>query len=149
MYVSMLKSKIVEDAIIQRFNLMNQYHRKYLSDARKSLERRTSVEGGLKDGLIHISFEDRSPQRAAEIATAYVDQLRDLSQHLAISDASHRRQLLPSLIYLPRLELLNPVSTLIKSMVACAVIWLFAICHRWADDTIRWRYARHLVGGEA
>ena len=93
MYISMLKSKVVEDPIIQRFGLMQEYHRKYLSDARKSLERRTTIEGGLKDGLIHISFEDRDKQRAADIATAYVEQLRDLSQHLAITDAAHRRLL--------------------------------------------------------
>jgi uncharacterized protein involved in exopolysaccharide biosynthesis len=93
MYVAMLKSNVVEDAIVRKFNLMQQYHRRYLSDARKSLERRTLLEGGLKDGMIHISFEDENPQRAAQIATAYVDQLRGLSQHLAISDASQRRQL--------------------------------------------------------
>ena len=93
MYISMLKSKVVEDPIIQRFGLMQEYHRKYISDARKSLERRTTIEGGLKDGLIHISFEDRDKQRAADIATAYVDQLRNLSQKLAITDASHRRLL--------------------------------------------------------
>ena len=93
MYVAMLKSRVVEDAIIQRFNLMNEYHMKYLSDARKTLEHWTLVEAGAKDGLIHLSFQDPSQQRAADIATAYVEQLRDLSQHLAISDASHRRQL--------------------------------------------------------
>src|ERR1039458_3533060 len=67
MYISMLKSKVVEDPIIQRFGLMQEYHRKYISDARKSLERRTTIEGGLKDGLIHISFEDRDKLRAAAV----------------------------------------------------------------------------------
>jgi tyrosine-protein kinase Etk/Wzc len=91
MYVAMLKSHIVEDALIQRFDLMKEYHRSYLSDTRKVFERRASIEGGLKDGLIHISFEDKNKQRAAEIANAYVDQFRSLSQHLAITEASRRR----------------------------------------------------------
>jgi uncharacterized protein involved in exopolysaccharide biosynthesis len=91
MYVSMFKSRIVEDAIIRHYNLQEEYHKKYLSDARKRFEKRASVEGGQKDGLIHISFEDHDPKRAAEIANGYVDQFRTLSQHLAISEASQRR----------------------------------------------------------
>ena len=91
MYVSMLKSRIVEDALIKRFDLMTEYQRRYLSETRKVFEKRATVEGGLKDSLIHISFEDSSPKRAAEIANAYVDQFRVLSQHLAITEAAQRQ----------------------------------------------------------
>lgn len=91
MYVTMFKSQTVEDALIQRFNLQAEYHEKLLSDARKVFEKRASVDGSQKDGLIHIAFQDHDPRRAAEIATAYVDQFRNLSQHLAISEASQRR----------------------------------------------------------
>jgi tyrosine-protein kinase Etk/Wzc len=91
MYVSMFKSRIVEDALIRRFNLQAEYHKNYLSDARKVFEKRASVEGGQNDGLIHIAFEDHDPGRAAQIANGYVDQFRTLSQHLAITEASQRR----------------------------------------------------------
>jgi len=91
MYVSMLKSQGVEDRLIRRFDLMKEYHRRYLSDARKALERRSEIEGGLKDGLIRISVEDHDRQRAREIANGYVDELRELSQHLAVTEASRRR----------------------------------------------------------
>lgn len=91
MYVSMFKSRIVEDALIRRYGLQDEYHKPRLSDARKKFESRASVEGGQKDGLIHITFEDHDPKRAAEIANGYVDQFRTLSQHLAISEASQRR----------------------------------------------------------
>ena len=50
-----------------------------------------SVDGSGKDGMINISVEDRDPRRAAELANGYVDQFRDLSQHLAITEASQRR----------------------------------------------------------
>jgi uncharacterized protein involved in exopolysaccharide biosynthesis len=91
MYVSMFKSRVVEDELIRRYNLQQEYDKKYFSDARKMFEKRASVEGGQKDGLIHISFEDHDARRAAEIANGYVDQFRMLSQHLAISEASQRR----------------------------------------------------------
>lgn len=91
MYVSMFRSRAVEDALIRRFNLEQEYGKKRLSDTRKYFEKRASVEGGQKDGLIHIAFEDHDPKRAAAIANGYVDEFRTLSQHLAISEAAQRR----------------------------------------------------------
>jgi uncharacterized protein involved in exopolysaccharide biosynthesis len=90
-FVGMLKSRTVEDAMVQHFGLMQEYHARYLSDARKRFEGRATVDGSGKDGLIHISVEDRDPQRAADLANGYVDQFRSQSQHLAITEASQRR----------------------------------------------------------
>jgi uncharacterized protein involved in exopolysaccharide biosynthesis len=90
-FVGMLKSRTVEDAMVQKFGLMQEYHKRYLSDARKKFENRATVDGSGKDGLIHISVEDPDPRRAAELANGYVDQFRNLSQHLAITEASQRR----------------------------------------------------------
>ena len=86
-----VQSRTVEDAMVQRFGLMQEYHAHYLSDARKVFENHTTVDGNGKDGLIHISVEDHNASRAAELANGYVDQFRDLSQHLAITEASQRR----------------------------------------------------------
>lgn len=90
MYVGMLKSRTVEDAIIQHFELMHEYHQRYLSDARKKFEQYTTIDGNGKDGLIHISVEDHDPRRAADLANGYVDQFRDLSANLAITEAGQR-----------------------------------------------------------
>jgi uncharacterized protein involved in exopolysaccharide biosynthesis len=49
------------------------------------------VSGNGKDGLIHISVWDHDPRRAADLANGYIDQFRNLSQHLAITEASQRR----------------------------------------------------------
>jgi uncharacterized protein involved in exopolysaccharide biosynthesis len=91
MYVAMFKSRTVEDAMVQRFGLMTEYRKKYMSTARKALEDHVTIEAGTKDNLIHISVDDRDPKRAAEMANAYVDEYRRLSQHLAISEAGQRR----------------------------------------------------------
>jgi uncharacterized protein involved in exopolysaccharide biosynthesis len=90
-YVAMLQSRTVEDAMVRHFGLMQEYHAKLLSDARKDFENHSTVDGSGKDGLIHISVEDHDARRASELANGYVDQFRDLSQHLAISEASQRR----------------------------------------------------------
>ncbi len=90
-YVAMLQSRTVEDAMVKKYGLMQEYHAHYLSDARKAFENHATVDGNGKDGLIHISVEDHNANRAAELANGYVDQFQDLSQHLAITEAAQRR----------------------------------------------------------
>jgi uncharacterized protein involved in exopolysaccharide biosynthesis len=90
-YVAMFKSRTVEDGMVRRFGLMQEYHKRYLSDASKDFEDHATVDGSGKDGLIHISVEDHDANRAFQLANGYVDQFRDLSQHLAITEASQRR----------------------------------------------------------
>jgi uncharacterized protein involved in exopolysaccharide biosynthesis len=90
-FVAMLQSRTVENAMVKHFGLMQEYHNRYVSDAQKDFEKHTIVDGSGKDGLIHISVEDHDANRAAELANGYVDQFRDLSQHLAITEASQRR----------------------------------------------------------
>ena len=91
MYLAFLTSRTVEDAMINRFDLMKEYHEKRISDARKELERRTTAAAGTKDGLIRLSIEDRDPKRAAELANGYVEEFRKLSASLAITEAARRR----------------------------------------------------------
>jgi tyrosine-protein kinase Etk/Wzc len=91
MYVSLLTSRSVEDAVVQKFGLMAEYHEKRMSDARKDFERYASVVAGNKDGLIRITIEDSDPKRAADLANGYVEAFRDLSASLAMTEAARRR----------------------------------------------------------
>ncbi len=91
MYVSLFRSRGVEDAVIQRFRLQARYRKKTMFDTRKAFENRSTVLLGAKDGLIRISVEDRDPKLAAAIANGYVEEFRKLSANLAISEASQRR----------------------------------------------------------
>jgi uncharacterized protein involved in exopolysaccharide biosynthesis len=91
MYIAMLKSRTVEEAMVQHFGLMQEYKQKYVSDACKVFEHHATIDGSGKDGLLHIAIEDGDPNRAAQLANGYVDQFRNLSEHLAITEASQRR----------------------------------------------------------
>jgi len=90
-YVALIKSRTVFDAMIQRFNLKELYDVRYLDDARRALEKRTVVTAGIKDGLISIAVDDHEPERAAKMANAFVEELRNLSKNLAITEAGQRR----------------------------------------------------------
>lgn len=90
LYVGILKSRTIADTLIAKFNMEQVYGDEYLSNARKHLARNTTVEAG-KDSLIHVRVDDASPQRAADIANAYVDQLFKQNAQLALTEASQRR----------------------------------------------------------
>src|SRR6266851_4249119 len=89
--VAMLKSRTVEDAMIDRFNLIARYREKRKSDARKAFEKVVDIEDGIKDGLIRISVTDKDPSRAAEMANAYVEEYKKFSATIAVTEASQRR----------------------------------------------------------
>ncbi|MDE3187029.1 MAG: chain length determinant family protein [Acidobacteriota bacterium] len=89
--VALLKCRSVEDAMAAQFHLQALYHRKYLSAARKRWEQVTSIDNGLKDGLIRISVTDRDPRQAAALANGWVEEYRRFSATLAITEASRRR----------------------------------------------------------
>lgn len=89
--VALLRSRTVEDAMVDRFHLMDLYHRKLRSAAIKELENKVDIEDGSKDGLIRISVTDSSPQRAADMANGYVDEFRKFTATLAVTEASQRR----------------------------------------------------------
>ena len=89
--VAMLKSRTMEDAMIDRFNLTALYREKRKSDARKAFEKVVDIEDGIKDGLIRISVTDKDPRRAAEMANAYVEEYKKFSATIAVTEASQRR----------------------------------------------------------
>lgn len=91
MYVSLFRSRTVEDALIHRFGLMARFHTKTMVDTRARFEDRCTVTLGTKDGLIRINVTDTDPNFAAELANAYVDEFRKHSDSLAITEASQRR----------------------------------------------------------
>ena len=90
LYLGLLKSRSISEAISTRFHLSDVYKTKLPSQTRKILGKHVTFEAG-KDSLIKIAVEDHEPSRAANIANAYVEELYKQNSRLALSDASQRR----------------------------------------------------------
>ena len=90
MYIGILESRTIADHLISRFHLQNLYETRKMEDTRLRLKNNTRFLSG-KDGLIHISVEDHDPNRASEMANAYVDELYSMNSHLAMTEAAQRR----------------------------------------------------------
>ena len=90
LYIGVLRSRTIADSLISQFKLQSVYKERTLSDTRRALDRHATIEPG-KDTMIHISVEDRDPDRATAIANAYVDELYQQNSRLALTEASQRR----------------------------------------------------------
>ena len=139
MYVSMLRGPSIEDAVIQRYELQSEYREKYPVDARRALEDHTKIDGATKDGLIRLSFTDRDPSRSAEIANGYVEQFKNLSQHLAISEASQRRVVFENRLAKMKVDLENANEALKKAQLSTGVVQLDGQARAMIDSAARMR----------
>lgn len=90
LYIGLLKSRPVADAIIRQFDLQRVYRSRDMTAARQKLADSAAVASE-KSGLISVSITDKDKNRAAEMANAYTEQLRVLTQSLAVTEASQRR----------------------------------------------------------
>jgi uncharacterized protein involved in exopolysaccharide biosynthesis len=90
-YVALLSSTTIADRLVDDFKLMQVYDEEFRFKTREELARNTRIFLGKKDGLITLEVDDESPQRAADIANGYVEELRRLTNGLALSEAQQRR----------------------------------------------------------
>jgi uncharacterized protein involved in exopolysaccharide biosynthesis len=94
MYVGILQSRSVVDALIERFDLAKVYNNpKYISDVRKKLAGRTSIRV-TDEGIVTITVEDREPNRAAALANAYVEELDRRNKLLFVGQAANKKMFL-------------------------------------------------------
>jgi uncharacterized protein involved in exopolysaccharide biosynthesis len=91
LFVAMMKSRTVLDRMVDRFDLMKLYKGKYREDARKNLDGVLKILEDRKSGIISLTVEDRDPKRAADMANAFVEELKSLAGGLALSEAGQRR----------------------------------------------------------
>jgi len=89
-YVAFLRSRTVQDAMIDRFQLETRYEAKFREDARNAIKGNSIISSG-KDGMISIDFSDKDPAFAAQVANAYPEELSKLLSRIAVTEAQQRR----------------------------------------------------------
>lgn len=89
-YVSMLRSRRIADALIDRFKMLDESKGARRSDVQAALMNASQIRLE-RDGLISVTVDDTDPKRAAAIANAYPEELDKLSGTLALTEASSRR----------------------------------------------------------
>lgn len=91
LFIGVLKSRTIQDAVINKFDLRKVYGYRRWDDARKVLENRTDVMSDRKSGIITMKITDQNAERAAGIAREYVEQLDKIVITLNTSSAHKER----------------------------------------------------------
>ncbi|MBN1359609.1 MAG: hypothetical protein JW993_03405 [Sedimentisphaerales bacterium] len=90
-YVEILESREVADALIERFDLMHVYEDlEFQSEARRQLARHTKIET-TDEGAVKIAVTDLDPNRAAAMANAYLEELDQRNKKLMTGQATSKR----------------------------------------------------------
>jgi uncharacterized protein involved in exopolysaccharide biosynthesis len=96
-YVDILKSRSVQDRLIDRFNLRMRYWKtgrwfpKTYYQTRKRLTSFTDIEEEKKSNVITVTVIDYDPTTAAQIANAYVEEVNRIAADLNTGDAHRER----------------------------------------------------------
>ncbi len=93
LYLGILKSRTVTDAVIKRLDLHTELKSKNADDTRKKLERLVKFQAG-KDGIITITADYKDPAKAALLANTFIDELQKKSLQLNLTKASTERNFL-------------------------------------------------------
>jgi len=94
LFVGILRSRTVEDQLIDKFDLKKVYSVRLEQTARRKLAENTSIAEDRKSGIITITVTDGDPNRAAAMAQAYVSELDRLVAKLSTSSARREREFL-------------------------------------------------------
>ncbi|NYG31866.1 Wzz/FepE/Etk N-terminal domain-containing protein [Sphaerotilus montanus] len=121
-YIALMQSVTVSDRLISRFRLMDVYEAELHSVARQTLLANAIISAGKKDGLISIEVDDHDPKRAAEMANAYVDELRLMTNTLAVSEAQQRRRFFEQQLEITKKRLTEAQVTLQESGFSAGVL---------------------------
>ncbi|MFH0900189.1 MAG: GNVR domain-containing protein [Pseudomonadota bacterium] len=92
--VGILKSRTVTDAVVTEFQLGKAYETKSIEDTRKAFWRHTLVLNDPETGLVTLSFEDRVPTRARDVANAMAEEANRISNELEMNRAGQERRFL-------------------------------------------------------
>lgn len=105
LFMGILRSRTVQDDLINKFDLRKIYHKKQYRAARLKLTNNTTISEDRKSGIITIAVTDHDPHRAAAMAGEYVAALNNVVSHLSTSSAHRERVFLEERLAQVKLDL--------------------------------------------
>ena len=92
MFVELLKTDTIANALIAEFKLQERYEAKNNEDTQKALANNTTIAPIKKAGMISVEVSDKDPAFAAQLANAYIVQLKKLMEAFAVTESQQRKE---------------------------------------------------------
>jgi uncharacterized protein involved in exopolysaccharide biosynthesis len=103
--VGILQGNTVVDAIIDKFNLMEEFSMDIRLKARSAVLKNLEAAEDAKSGIISVAYLHEDPQEAADIANAFVEELQKKLQEISAADAQQKRTFFESQLIQAQQEL--------------------------------------------
>jgi len=91
LFVGVLGSRTIQTRLVDQFDLRRVYRVRRSEDACRELADTTHISEDRKSGIIILAVTDRSPERAAALANAYIEALNRMVADLNTSSAHRER----------------------------------------------------------
>jgi capsule polysaccharide export protein KpsE/RkpR len=91
LFVDLLHSRTVQTHIVDKFHLRGRFWDRYEDDARNTLDDHTQISEDRKSGVISVTVRASNPQKARDMAKAYVEELDLLLSHVSTFSARRER----------------------------------------------------------
>jgi len=91
--VSVLRSRTVASAVVEKFDLQNRYRVRYVEDAVTELQYKSTITAS-REGVISVKVEDSNPTVAADMANFFVEQLDRLVMQYGMGEGGRQRRFL-------------------------------------------------------
>ena len=124
MAIGILKGDTVIDAIIDKFNLMAEMEQEIRLTARTAVLNNLETKEDALSGIVSIAWLDEDPQRAADIANAFVDQLQLKLHDMAFNQAQETRMFFEDQLVQAQQELSEAETAMMKYQQSSGVLAL-------------------------
>ena len=124
MAIGILKGDTVVDAIIDKFNLMEEMEIERRLDARKAVLENLETNEDTTSGIVSVAWLDKDPQKAADIANAFVDQLQLKLHDIAFNQAQETRMFFEDQLVQAQQELSDAETAMMKYQQSSGVLAL-------------------------
>lgn len=122
MMIGILKGNSVVDAVIDRFNLMKEMSTDIRVNVRAVVAASLEAVEEPRSGILNIAYLHTNPQRAADMANAFVEELQNKLRELSVIDAQHRMRFFESQLMQAQQELNSAESEMINYQQSKGVI---------------------------
>ena len=122
--IDIMKSDSVVDAVIDKFNLMEENEWEYRKFARKGVLENFDAQTDTKNGsgIITVSYKDKDPQRAADIVNSFIEELRKKMTDMSLAAAKEKRAFYESQLIEVQQELADAEEAMMKYQQSSGVI---------------------------
>lgn len=92
-WIGVLKSTTVNDAIIERFKLRAAYDTETIEKTREKLSKNITVEKS-REEIVSVAVEDKDPRKAAEMANAFIEELDKVNKNVSMTSGARAKAFL-------------------------------------------------------